>query len=480
MRKYIFKKTKYLGITAKNFKFFFLSIAFSIFLFISSSSVFAGNLSKTELEYWNSPGFQKRFADSYLAETDVEPKLREEEYKKMLKIRDLIDSDKMDDAVKMLEKEINNDSSAVFDFTLANIYFQQEKLEKAAGYYEKAKNKFPKFRRAWKNLGLVYIRNGQLEKAIPVLTKVLELGGSDVLTYAQLGYAYLSAENNLCAESAYRMAVLLDPDTLDWKIGLATSILKQQRYAEAASLFDNLIASEPNKTDLWLYQANAYIGMNQPLKAAVNFELIDQMGQSTVNTLTKLGDIYINQELFDTAVDSYIRALKKEPKDSTEQTNRIAHIIQVSKVLVANGAFEQTKKLIDNIENLEGTNLSNTDRNDLLKLRAQIAMSQGANEEQAKILEEIVTLDPLDGQALILLGQYYARSGENEKAISYYERAESIEKFEADAKVRHAQLLVKQEKYNEALPLLRRAQQIKDRDDVQKYLEQVERFAKSH
>jgi tetratricopeptide (TPR) repeat protein len=181
------------------------------------------NLSKTELDYWNSPDFQKRFADSYLAETDIEPKLREEEYKKMLKIRDLIDSDKMNDAVKMLEKEINEDSSAVFDFTLANIYFQQEQLEKAASYYEKAKNKFPKFRRAWKNLGLVYIRSGQLDKAIPVLTKVLELGGSDVLTYAQLGYAYLSVENNLCAESAYRMAVLIDPQTLDWKVGLATS-----------------------------------------------------------------------------------------------------------------------------------------------------------------------------------------------------------------------------------------------------------------
>ena len=55
----------------------------------------------------------------------------------------------------------------------------------------------------------------------------------------------------------------------------------------------------------------------------------------------------------------------------------------------------------------------------------------------------------------------------------------SLEKFEADAKVRHAQLLVGQRKYAEALPLLRRAQELKPREDVQKFLEQVERFAKS-
>jgi tetratricopeptide (TPR) repeat protein len=85
----------------------------------------------------------------------------------------------------------------------------------------------------------------------------------------------------------------------------------------------------------------------------------------------------------------------------------------------------------------------------------------------------------LDGEALILLGQHSSRAGETEKAIFYYERAASLEEFEADAKVRHAQLLVKHGRYEEALPLLHRAQQLKPRDNLQDYLEQVERAAKS-
>ena len=50
---------------------------------------------------------------------------------------------------------------------------------------------------------------------------------------------------------------------------------------------------------------------------------------------------------------------------------------------------------------------------------------------------------------------------------------------EADARVRHAQVLVSQGKYADALPLLRRAQQLKHRENVQQFLDQVEKVAAS-
>src|SRR5690606_32707450 len=100
-------------------------------------------------------------------------------------------------------------------------------------------------------------------------------------------------------------------------------------------------------------------------------------------------------------------------------------------------------------------------------------------DDEAKILTEIVALDPLDGDALIKLGQYHARQGAIEQAVFHYERAAGITAFEADAKVRHAQLLVGQGKYGEAVPLLRRAQALRPRENIQQYLEQVERAAQA-
>jgi tetratricopeptide (TPR) repeat protein len=430
-------------------------------------------LTESELKIWNSPAFKKQFAESYIAETEIEPRVTVVERTDMEKILSLISSDKMDDAARQLEGKRGKAASAVFDFTLANIYFQQEKLPEAAAAYEAAVEKYPKFRRAHRNLGLIYVRQGEFAKAVSSLTRVLELGGGDALTCGLLGFAYSSTGNDLSAESAYRQAVLLDPSTLDWQMGLARSLFKQERYAEAVALCGSMINAHPERADLWLLQANAFIGMNQSGKAAENYEFVDRLGASTADSLNMLGDIYINESLFDLAVDAYIRAMDKKPDSSSERA------IRASKVLVTRGALNETRRLISRIEQMSDEQLGTAERKDLLKLRARIAVAEGAGEEEVRVLEQIVEMDPLDGEALILLGQHAARAGDNEKAVFCYERAESLEKYEADAKVRHAQLLVGQGKYTEALPLLRRAQELKPRDDIQKYLDQIERIAKS-
>jgi len=183
--------------------------------------------------------------------------------------------------------------------------------------------------------------------------------------------------------------------------------------------------------------------------------------------------VIINEEIFDLAVNAYLRAMDQSPPSPPDRAMRAA------KVLTARGALSQTQQLIERIEAVYGDQLDTGKRKDLLKLRARLAVANGASAEEVRVLEQIVALDPLDGETLILLGQHSSRAGEIEKAIFYYERAASLEKFEADAKVRHAQLLVKTGQYEEALRLLRRAQQLKPRDNIEDYLEQVERVAKS-
>jgi tetratricopeptide (TPR) repeat protein len=269
------------------------------------------------------------------------------------------------------------------------------------------------------------------------------------------------------------MAILLDPVTLDWKMGLARSLFRQERYADAAALSGHLIANHPDRAELWLLQANAFIGLGQPLKAAENYELVDRLGRSTADSLNTLADIYVNEGVFDLAVGAYVRAMEKKPEAPP------ARAIRAAKVLTARGAVKETRQLIDAVEKMHAGRLAADDRKDLLKLRARLAVAEGAGAaEEVRVLEEIVSLDPTDGEALILLGTHALRAGDPEKAAFYYERAAAIEGYEADAKVRHAQLLVGQHKYAEALPLLRSAQTLKFRENVQEYLEQVERVAK--
>ncbi len=223
-----------------------------------------------------------------------------------------------------------------------------------------------------------------------------------------------------------------------------------------------------------MLQAHTFIGMKQPLKAASNFEAVDLMGKATVENLQTLGDIYVTESLMDLAERAYLRAIDVDLRQPA------ARPLRAAEVLAARGATPQATRLAAKVREVFEPTMEDANRKKLLKLEVRLSMANGSGDEKAAgVLEEVVKLDPLDGDALLMLGQYHARHNEPDRAIFYYERAESLEAFEVNAKVRHAQLLVGLGRYADAIPLLRRAQELKAREDVARYLEQIERLAKS-
>jgi tetratricopeptide (TPR) repeat protein len=435
------------------------------------------------LSLWTDPTFQKQFMGSYGALAEYEPKVSPPERLELEKVLQLMATNQPA-ALLALETAATPESSAIFDFTLGNFYFQQDNAEKAAAAYRMATTKYPSFRRAYKNLGLTSVRLQRYDDAVKALSRLVELGGGDGLSYGLLGYSLSATGQFVSAESAYRNAVLLQPDAIDWKLGLTQSVLKQRKFGEAVGLCDELLGRYPDRADFWLLQANAWLGQDQPMKAAENFEIVARMGKATFQTWYTLGDIYTNAGLYDLAANAYKQAIVAKPDQDLDKPLRSVEI------LAQRDAVPQARELLAQVRESSGATLDDTGKKRVLRLDARLAMAEGgasgaasdgsAEAAAVKSLEEIVALDPLDGEALMLLGQHYTKAKEIDRAIFYYERASSLEPFEADAKVRQAQLLVTQNKYREAVPLLKRAQELKPRDEVARYLDQVERISRSH
>jgi tetratricopeptide (TPR) repeat protein len=354
------------------------------------------------------------------------------------------------------------------------VQFQQDKIDDALVNYRNAVAKFPNFRRAYRSIGLICTRKSQYEAAIAAFNKMIELGGADAYSYGLLGFCHSARGDYQPSEAAYRNALLLQPDNVEWRLGLTRSVFKQAKYEDAASLLDVLITNYPDKADFWLLQSHTYLGLKQPMKAAVNLEALDSIGKSTVDSLFTLGDIYVSEALPDMALSAYDRAIAKNP------TQPVSRSIRAAEVLAARGGLLQSKTLLTHVKANWNDTLSDTDRRKVLKLQARLTMNSGSGDaETATVLEEVIALDPLDGEALMLLGQHYNRISQPDKAILYYERAARIDAFAANAKVKIAQVFVAQGRFTEALPLLRDAQSLKPRDDIARYIEQVERASKS-
>ncbi len=422
--------------------------------------------------FWNDPEFQKQFLGSYGVLSELEPRLSAVEKQQLEKIIPLLSSDTAA-AKKALVKAATPQSSALFDFTLGNLAFQAGDMDEARQRFTTAVGKFPNFRRAHKNLGLVEARSEHYESAIREFSKVVELGGGDAITYGLLAHAHLATSQFISAESAFRSAALLQPDSLDWKIGLIQCLLRQQKFPETVSLADELLRKMPERADLWLMQAGALAGMGEAGKAAENYEIVRRMGKASVGNLNALGDLYAHESLWAQSEGAYREALEKDPAQPPQRPLRNLE------VLLQGGATDQVADLLAGIRKTYGKQLPEAEEKKVLRLEARLSVAQGRGEDAAKALEAIVALDPMDGEALLLLAQHYSQSNDPERAIFCYERAESLDRFEAEARLRHARILATQGRYREAVPLLKRVQEIKPRDDVARYLEQVEKLSRS-
>jgi tetratricopeptide (TPR) repeat protein len=434
----------------------------------------AGAAAQSDLDaIWNDPVFKKQFIGGYGINSEIEPRVTPEEVEILEKVRPLM-AENLPQAETTLEKQRKPDCSAILDFTLGGIQFQQDKKQAALANYRRAVSKFPSFRRAWRNIGLILVGNGEYDQAIVAFTRMIELGGGDGYSFGLLGFAYAAKEDYQPAEVAYRNALLLQPDNTEWRLGLTRCVFKQQKFEDAAALLDVLIERYPDKPEFWLLQVQAFLGLKQPLRAAENLEAVERLGKATAEHLHMLGDIYASEELLDLAARSYLRAIERDAEQP------LARPLRDAEVLAARGGNAQARQVVTRIGEAWAGRMEEGDRRKLLKLEARLTMAEGGGtSETAAVLEELVKVDPLDGDALMLLGHHYARQNEPDRAMLYYQRAASIDAFEATAKTYHAQVLVGLGRFGEALPLLRRAQEIKPREDIARYLEQVERNAKA-
>jgi cytochrome c-type biogenesis protein CcmH/NrfG len=161
-----------------------------------------------------------------------------------------------------------------------------------------------------------------------------------------MGMIYLNEEKILESESAYKKAIVADPNTLDWYKGLAQTLISQGKHLELVSLFEEMVARAPDanaEKDFLLLQANSFIALNQPLNAAANYEIVRRMGLGNSDSMGRLGDIYINENQVELATEAYIESIELDP----EQKQDIP--INSANVMVGRGFWENGQILINTI-----------------------------------------------------------------------------------------------------------------------------------
>ncbi len=439
--------------------------------------------------------FVKAFVGSYGFLSPVEPEVDPEEKELLAELAELFEAGRYRDVEAKLVNFIKQrklpldpearpkEVSPAMVFVLGNLYFQNDRIADAERAYKLAIEKFPKFRRACKNLALLYATQNDPEQALPPLKQAIQLGDADHRSFGLLGWAYLHKEKPLAAEGAYRQAYLLNPDEKDWKMGLAQSLLLQEKWKESAALLGELIRENPDNPQLWKYQANCFIEMDRKFRAAANYEALRIKGLADAETLESLGNLYMDRQQPMLALGAYLAALERR------ETLNVQSALNTAKILVEFGAPGKAGRFLSAVREKGGESLAREDRIQILLIEIDAARARKERERVGVLLERLLEMDPGNGEALVRQGQHLeemadtaddpeTRSGLMARAKRSFRMALEKPDVQYDANLHYGQLLVRQRKFAEGLPHLKNALQHKESDNLKQYVRQVERAAK--
>ncbi len=424
---------------------------------------------------WKSATFRKSLTASYGIDSRIEPHITEDEAFYLDKVSTAMATEDRPAAIKALTDSSLLDDSTIMLFTLASLQFEEGKTEEAVALFQRAIEKFPNFRDAHRNLAIALLRLDRFDEAKTHLVRALELGSQDGLTAGLLGYCHARDEHHQAALDAYRLAMLTQPGEYQWRIGEAQALQSLGHSREAAAIYQSLLADDPVGTDIWLAQADIWIHLDQPLRAVANLEIVHRSGALDPSATLSLGHLYHQSSLPDLALERYRAAIL------AEEPVRLARAVDALEILTNASDWERAKELAGLIESSEvyRAALADDDKTDkglasrLTRSRALIELENGDADAGAKLVEDWLAREPLDGLSLILLARFREGKDRIEEAIMLLEQAERIPEHAAAAHLAHGQILVTQSRYEEAVEQLEKSHEIKPGKAVADYLKAV-------
>ncbi|MGE9270665.1 MAG: tetratricopeptide repeat protein [Verrucomicrobiales bacterium] len=475
----------------------------SVLLFAATVTPLAAERIVPPSNMFRDPTFVREFVGSYGFHSEIEPQVSPAESRMLVKIRELFEEGKFGEAEQQLvrfiketeapaEGAVNADGSAkkpqeisaAMVFVLGNLYFSAERTDEARRAFLEAIRRFPKFRRAHVNLGYLYISKEEFDKARNHFQQAISLGEGSPRVFGLLGYCYLLQSNSLAAENAYRQAYLLDPESKDWKLGLAQALIQQEKLPEATAMLGTLIEQFPEDGQLWLQQTNALLGQERKLEAAVNLEVLRMKGLAGESELKLLGNLYMDQEEPQLALFAYLAAMEKSDQLDVPSTLKSARILNDY------GFPEKADAFVRKVRARAGNSLSEADAVELDLVEVKIARTAGEMDRVGAILERLADRDPSNGEVLLELGKHYdslAKVEDDEKRkselLSEAKTQLQLAAGDRDTTISYGgnlalgQLFVRELQYIKAMPFFEKALELNPSENLKGHVSKVRRAA---
>ena len=349
-----------------------------------------------------------------------------------------------------LYKELlqGNEKNVDYLMELGSIYVKAGEDEKAIPYFQQIITCYPHYIDAMNNLGAIFRRLKRYDESIAILKKAKSEGRDSGSVNYNLGFTYKEMKKYEEAIDSFELVIVENPDDVLAYNHLGSIYYAQKNYDKSISSFKRGLQVDPNHPILNYNLARCYEDSKNIPDAIRCYEATLKTRPGWKDAIRDFSELLIKGQKNKEAQDLVEKSIKLHPTDgdlmcilgriflnqfdydNASKTFKKADSVKPNDIKILTG-FSQALEKGDNIsaaleKALEASEID-PNNNDVRKQYAHVLLSAQRYEqalEQVKLLDS--DTNGSDPQVLDLYGQYYICRGDEASAKEYYDKIQKL------------------------------------------------------
>lgn len=353
------------------------------------------------------------------------------------------------------QRPLQHDSAAL-QVLRGQVLLSLQRYDDAVTALQAALKQQPDLALAHQAISLVFMQQQQYKAARPHLVAAINLGVADAQVYGQLAFINLQTAQPASAIAGYQQALMLESDNNQWQQGLLNALIQSQAWPQAQAMLEQLLQQQPDNKALWLQRSQLALSQGNSAQALSSIEVALRLGENNAENLLLAAQLHFANGSAEHGVSLLQRAIRAGgSKNAAWHTP----LLQAARYLAYQQQWPALRRLLQKPA-LPAERLTAKQQSQLALVQAQLATADKQPKQALNALQQAVALDPLAGDAILALAQWYETQGNIELASLNYSRAATISEVKLAALQGQAQLEINRQQYQIALRLLQQVLQL--------------------
>lgn len=361
-----------------------------------------------------------------------------------------------------------NPNLIALKFDYANLLGNMGNYAEAIELYKQYSTAFPNDANAYRNLGLVYKTLDNIDLALLNFEKSYSKDSTNNETKKELAYAYHRKKDYVNALKYYDFALKSEKDNQELLANKALTLHAMNNYVSAIEIYKELLEKQPNeRIEKNLCAASIAYGYNLFDKkdygqAILYFEDALDLNDREASAYYGLAMANAKMGCTDIALTNYEKAASLSPGNIEYATalndfrnqykDQIASSVQPVEDTDNSSSEEELKVIPPATAEVE---VKETEKEhstyDILIQNGDDAYRQQKYKDAISFYNKAVIFDPSDKTTMLKIANIYKILGDNKKALGYYDKIITIDKYSADAYFNKGLVFANEKSFDEAI-----------------------------